>query len=159
MIRLIRQDFFGGRAMRYRTIKKLQDDEFRRLTGVKRVTFGAMLKVLRKIERQKRAQGGRPNSVPLPDRLLMTLTYWREYRTYFHIGQSYGIEESVCYRNIRGVEDVLIKSGAFRLPGKKALLASDASYEVVLVDATETPVERPKKSKHAAIPARRSATR
>ena len=127
--------------MRYRTIRTLPDDEFRRFTGVKRATFEAMLKVLRKAERQKRAQGGRPNSVPLADRLLMTLTYWREYRTYFHIGQSYGIEESVCYRNIRWVEDALIRSGAFRLPGKKALLASDVSYEVVLVDATETPVE------------------
>ncbi len=145
--------------MRYRTARKLPDDEFRRLTGVKRPTFELMLKVLRKAQRRTHAKGGRPNRVALAERLLMALTYWREYRTYFHIGQSYGIEESVCYRNIRGVEDVLIKSGAFRLPGKKALLASDASYEVVLVDATETPVERPKKSKHAAIPARRSATR
>ena len=145
--------------MRYRTTRKLPDDEFRRLTGVKRPPFELMRKVLRKAEREKRSKGGRPNTVPLADRLLMALTYWREYRTYFHIGQSYGIEESVCYRNIRWIEDALIKSGAFRLPGKKALLASDVSYEVVLVDATETPVERPKKSKHAAIPARRSGTR
>jgi hypothetical protein len=137
----------------------LPDDEFRRLTGVKRPTFELMLKVLRKAQREKHSKGGRPNSVALAERLLMALTYWREYRTYFHIGQSYGIEESVCYRNIRWIEDALIVSGAFRLPGKKALLASDVNYEVVLVDATETPVERPKKSKHAAIPARRSGTR
>ena len=145
--------------MRYRTIRKLQEDEFRRLTGVKRPTFELMRKVLRKVEREKQSKGGRPNSVPLADRLLMALTYWREYRTYFHIAHSYGIEESVCYRNIRWIEDALIKSGAFRLPGKKALLASDVSYEVVLVDATETPVERPKKNSGAAIPARRSGTR
>ena len=145
--------------MRYRTAWKLPDDEFRRLTGVKRPTFELMLKVLRKAQREKHSKGGRPNTVPLAERLLMSLTYWREYRTYFHLGQSYGIEESVCYRNIRWVEDALMASGAFRLPGKKALLASDASYEVVLVDATETPVERPKKNSGAAIPARRSATR
>ena len=24
--------------------------------------------------------------------------YWREYRTYFHIGQAYGISESAAYR-------------------------------------------------------------
>lgn len=145
--------------MRYRTTRKLPDDEFRRLTGVKRPTFELMRKVLCKAEREKQSKGGRPNSVPLCDRLLMALTYWREYRTYFHIAQSYGIEESVCYRNIRWIEDALMASGAFRLPGKKALLASDVSYEVVLVDATETPVERPKKNSGAAIPARRSATR
>jgi len=145
--------------MRQRTIRTLKDGEFRRLTGVKRPTFELMLKVLRKAEREKRAQGGRPNSVSLADRLLMALTYWREYRTYFHIAQSYRIEESVCYRNIRWIEDALIKSGAFRLPGKKALLTSDVGYEVVLVDATETPVERPKKSKPAATPARKSGTR
>ena len=145
--------------MRYRTTRTLPDDEFRRLTGVKRPTFELMRKVLRKAEREKQAKGGRPNRVPLADRLLMALTYWREYRTYFHIAQSYGIEESVCYRNIRWIEDALMASGAFRLPGKKALLASDVSYEVVLVDATETPVERPKKNSGAAIPARRSATR
>ena len=33
----------------------------------------------------------------------------------------------------------------FALPGRKALLKSDMEYEVVLVDASETPIERPKK--------------
>ncbi len=31
------------------------------------------------------------------------------------------------------------------MPGRKALLKSDVAYEVVLIDATETPIERPKK--------------
>jgi hypothetical protein len=31
-------------------------------------------------------------------------------------------------------------------------------YEVILIDATETPVERPKKNKRGGIQARRSAT-
>ena len=51
------------------------------------------------------------------------------------------------YRNIRWVEDTLIKDGQFSLPGRKALLKSDAGYEVVLIDATETLIERPKKTK------------
>jgi len=37
----------------------------------------------------------------LEDRLLMTLEYLREYRTYFHLGQSYGLSESACYRSCR----------------------------------------------------------
>lgn len=75
----------------------------------------------------------------------MTLEYLREYRTYFHLGKSYGLSESACYRNCKWVEDTLIKSKAFALPGKKTLLKNDESWEVILVDATESPIERPKK--------------
>jgi hypothetical protein len=75
----------------------------------------------------------------------MALEYLREYRTYFHLGRSYGLSESACYRACRWVEDTLIKSGKFSLPGKKALLKSDMEYEVILIDASETPIERPKK--------------
>jgi hypothetical protein len=31
------------------------------------------------------------------------------------------------------------------LPGNKALQKSDTDYELILIDATETPIERPKK--------------
>jgi hypothetical protein len=36
----------------------------------------------------------KPNKVSLENRLLMTLEYLREYRTYFHISRSYGLSES-----------------------------------------------------------------
>ncbi len=85
----------------------------------------------------------------------MTLEYIREYRTYFHVAASYGVSESSCYRNVRWIEDVLIKHPDFRLPGRKELLKSDISYEVVLLDATETPIERPKKDKNTFTQARK----
>ncbi len=75
----------------------------------------------------------------------MTLAYLREYRTYFHLGQSYGVSEGTCYKTCRWIEDALIQNDTFHLPGKKALLDKDKEYEVVLVDATESPIERPKK--------------
>jgi len=75
----------------------------------------------------------------------MSLEYIREYRTYFHIATSYGISESVAYKIVRWVEDTLIKDPVFALPGRKALLKSDMEYEVLLIDASETPIERPKK--------------
>ena len=75
----------------------------------------------------------------------MALEYIREYRTYFHIATSYGISESVAYKIVRWVEDTLIKDPVFALPGRKALLKSDMGYEVLLIDASETPIERPKK--------------
>jgi len=76
----------------------------------------------------------------------MTLEYWREYRTFFHISKSWGIHESSVWRTIRRVEDILTRSNAFRLPGKKVLLPPDHEIEFVVVDVAETPVERPKKA-------------
>jgi biotin synthase-related radical SAM superfamily protein len=73
--------------------------------------------------------------------LLACLEYLREYRTYAHVAASYGVSESQIFRIIRWVEESLIKDGTFALPGRKALLKSDMEDEVVLIDATESPVE------------------
>ncbi len=132
--------------MKFENIKDEYAEEFRRLTGIKRGTFEVILSILKEAEAILKSQGGKPNKLALEDRLLMTLEYLREYRTYFHISRSYGISESACYRNIRWIEDTLIKDKRFSLPGRKALLKSDSEYELVLIDATETPIERPKKT-------------
>lgn len=63
----------------------------------------------------------------------------REYRTYFHIGQSWGVNESTAYRIIRKIEDTLVSSRTFTLPGKKKLQQSNYQLEVVVVDVTQTP--------------------
>ena len=141
--------------MRFETIKKLSGEEFRRLTGVKRETFDQMVFLLSEARNKKKALGGRANKLNIEDTLLMALEYLREYRTYFHISKSYGISESYTYKQIRWVEDTLIKSKVFSLPGRKALLKSDVEYEVVLVDASESPVERPKKNRNISTLERR----
>ena len=82
--------------------------------------------------------------------------YWREYRTEFHIGLTFGVSESSVCRTIQKVEAALLRSGQFRLPGKRALQASDTVIEVVLIDATEQPIERPKKNKVSTIAAKRN---
>ena len=130
---------------KYRKIKNLRAPEFKRLTGVQPTTFQGMVKILQIAEKERMKKGGNPHRLKIEDRLLMALEYLREYRTYFHLGKSYNLSESACYRSCRWVEDVLIKSGFFTLPGKKALLKSDTEYEVILIDATESPIERPKK--------------
>lgn len=145
--------------MEIQGFEDMPDGTFRRLTGVRKRTFSEMSAVLEKAEAQRKTAGGKPNRLAVETRLLMTLEYWREYRTYLHIGHSYGVSESTAYRNIRGCEDTLIKSGEFTLPGKKALLKSGMAYEVVLIDATETPVQRPKKSSVSTTRERKSATR
>ena len=113
-----------------------------------------MLKVMEKGLRDF----GRPTKLSHADQLLMTLMCWREYRTEFHIAQSYGISEATVCRTIQKVENVLARSNKFRLPGKKALQASDTVFEVVLVDVSEQPIERPKKDSTGITAVKRSAT-
>jgi Helix-turn-helix of DDE superfamily endonuclease len=144
---------------KYDTIKDLSDAEFKRLTGVKRTTFALMAEDLMEVEIANHAFGGRPNKLTVEDRLLMALEYLREYRTYFHVAQSYGVSEANAYKVCRWVEDTLIHDKRFALPGRKELLKSDAEYEVVLVDASESPIERPKKDSGDTTPAKRSGTR
>lgn len=145
--------------MKYKTVTPLEEEAFRRLTGVKRATFNKMAEILREANKAKKRKGGRNNKLPIEDMLLMALEYLREYRTYFHISQSYGVSESTAYKVVKWVEDTLIKHPDFALPGRKALVKSDMVYEMVLVDATESPIERPKKNKSTFTPERRKSIR
>ena len=145
--------------MKWKNLQNLPENKFRRITGVK-------YKILEKNDRncsfcrqKKNAKGGRPNDLCIEERILMTLEYLREYRIYAHIGASYGLAESNAYQNIRWIENVLIKSKEFRLPGKKALLKSDHEFEVILIDATESPIERTKKNNDSFIQAKKSDIR
>jgi len=138
--------------MRYKDIKDWKDADFKRLTGVQIATFAKMLTVLEK----ELPNFGRPPKLSRADQLLMTLMYWREYRTQFHIAGSYGLSEATVCRTINKVEDALMRSGEFRLPGKKALQPSDTLIEVILVDVSEQPIERPKKSKSNITAVKRS---
>ena len=140
--------------MRYEDIKEYANGKFKRMTGVKKETFKKMQKVLETEWREF----GRPSKLNRADQLLLTLMYWREYRTQFHIAGTYGISEATVCRTIQKVEKTLINSGEFKLPGKKKLQDSDTIIEVVIVDAAEQPIERPKKSKNNSTVAKRSDT-
>jgi hypothetical protein len=128
--------------MRYEIAKNLSDKDFKRATGVERNTFQTMVGVIEEGLRKF----GRPTTLSYQDQLLLTLMYWREYRTEFHIGLAYGVSEATVCRTIQKIELVLIKAKQFHLPGKKALQASEMTLEIVLLDATEQPIERPEKS-------------
>jgi len=142
--------------MFYADIKDLRADQFKRLTGVRPDTFQEMLTTLETSPKWR--DFGRPSKLALADQLLMTLMYWREYRTMFHIAQSFGVSEPTVCRTIKRVEDTLAESGKFALPGKKALTKSDMIFEVILIDASESPIERPKKDSASSTAARKSAT-
>lgn len=130
--------------MFYEKLAKLSKAEFKRLTEVEKQTFKLMTDILSFQYAIDHELGGKPSKLELEDKLLMTLEYWREYRTYFHIGNSYGYSESQAYKTIKWVENTLINSGIFNIPGKKKLHTLDKEA-VVLIDVTESPIERPKK--------------
>jgi len=146
--------------MKFEKVERLSNKQFRRLIGVKIRVFDKMVEVIQDAYNKKRANAksnaGRPPTLSIQDRVLMTLEYWREYRTYFSIGLNYGLSESNAFENIRWVENALSKSKVFALPGKKALLKGDR--EIVLMDVTESPIERPKKNNGIFIQEKRSAT-
>ncbi|MEN9216530.1 MAG: transposase family protein [Gloeomargarita sp. HHBFW_bins_162] len=79
--------------MRYEELAQLSPSEFKRLCGVTFATFHLMLSVGKDAVRQRPKVGG-PCQLSWADQLLLTLPYWREYRTYFHMAQDWGIHEN-----------------------------------------------------------------
>ena len=61
--------------MKYDQIKELSEQQFRRLTGVKKVTLKRMLEILREADAKKKAKGGRKSKLSIEDQLLMALEY------------------------------------------------------------------------------------
>jgi predicted DNA-binding protein YlxM (UPF0122 family) len=141
--------------MRYEQVQHLPPAGFKRLVGVKKETFADMVQTVR----EKHRAFGRPPKLGIEDQVLLTLMYYREYRTMAHIALAYQISEPTVFRIIRKVEDTLMQSGLFTLPGKKALRVTTSVYKVVLLDSFESPIERPKKNNKTSTVARRSNTR
>jgi hypothetical protein len=91
--------------MPYIDLQHLSATEFKRLCGVRRETFNEMVEVLRpELERQGR-RGGQ-NKLSVEDQLLVTLEYWREYGSQFHIATTWGLHETTVGRTIKKVEDL-----------------------------------------------------
>jgi hypothetical protein len=144
--------------MTYGQVKGLRPGALKRLCGVRPETFRAMVEAVRQREAHKR-KAGRPPKLAVEDQVLLALAYWREYRTFFHLAASWGLHEATVWRVVRRVEDVLIKCGRFRLPGKKQLRLADHQLEVIVLDVAESAVERPKKNSGATTAGRSGGTR
>jgi hypothetical protein len=130
--------------MRYIKALKLAPPEFKRMYGVTVETFWEMVKAVRD---GKLGSRGSHASLPIPDHILLTLQYWREYRTYFHIAQDWGMNESTAQRTVKRIEDILIKSGKFGLPSRRKLWKDTAEIEVIAIDVAKTKIERQKKNR------------
>ena len=132
------------------------DAGFKRYTGIQKATFRTMVEAMQQHETAK-TKSGRPSDLSLEAQILLALTYWREYRTLYHIGMDFGIHESSASRIVHKVENILISSGQFDLPRKLPRGdPDDTNWSAVIIDATETPIERPKKTKATTTVVKRS---
>lgn len=75
--------------MTYEQLKDVKPSAFKRRSGVQPQTFEQMVEILRPHLDRRGKRGGQAK-LSVEDQLLIVLEYWREYRTYFHIGSSWG---------------------------------------------------------------------
>ena len=104
--------------MLYESLASLPPSQFRRACGFSRSTFQAMLEVLRP-ELDRSGKRGGQNSLSVENQLLLTLQYWREYRTSNEkVSNSGGFEVSslAVEKIFRLMFEVLILSSKFYLP-------------------------------------------
>ena len=142
---------------KYERALALKDEEFKLLIGVTKETASEMIGVLEKAYLAKHKRRGRHSKLKVDEMFTLAMEYWRQYPTMFELGFDYGITKSVVHDIIKWVEDTLIKSGKFKLPGKKALLEEN-EIEIILVDVMESPIERPKKNSENGIQEKRNGT-
>ncbi len=140
--------------MRFIEVSEYSEQQFMRLTGVKRGVFRMMIEVISQSQRAF----GRPRKLSVEDQVLLTLSYWREYRSQFHVASSFGVSEATVCRTVKKVENALLKDKRFHLPGKKALHDGSLDLTVIVVDASEQRIERPQKNSAGSTPAKRNAT-
>ena len=125
-------------------IKRLDAAAYQGLFGVKKEVFDLMLSVLTEAYKKLHQAGGKPPKLSVLDKLIITLDYYKSYRPFDRIGFDYGVGKSAIYKSIVWVESVLIKDNRFHLPSKKEIRETD--FDIILVDCTESPIQRPKKN-------------
>ena len=100
-----------------------------------------MLDCLTDAYQEQHRKGGRPRRLSMEDQLIMTLPYLRYYPTQRLLAFDFGVGVATVNETITWVEDTLRSSGLFDLDHLEAPSAT------VAIDVTESPIQRPKKTK------------
>ena len=137
--------------MKIEKANQLTAKKFKRMTGVSRKTFELMVDIVKADAQKKRKRGRRPKLI-IEDQVLMVIQYWREYRTYYHIGLDFELSESAVCRIVFKIENILIKSRKFSLPGKKQLWKISSEEDLVVMDVTESQILKPRLSENRKSP-------
>jgi hypothetical protein len=134
-----------GSLARYEKALKLSDEDFKQVIGVKKETFEAMVEILTLAYLAKHKRRGRHAKLSIQDMLFMALKYWRQYVTQLELSIEFSVGEATTHDVIVWVENSLAKSKKFSLLGRGALL-EHPEIGIAIVDVTESPIERPKKT-------------
>ncbi len=133
-------------------------DTFRQLTGITPAAFDRLLADLQPryeaadarrkswAGRKRKPGAGRKYALPLADRLLMLLMYYRTYATHAVLGFLFGLDDSAVGRNINPLQPLL--AGIFRVPERRVALEPEDLRELFF-DATERPTRRPARGQRA----------
>ena len=139
-------------------IAKLKEAEYKELFGIQKQTFDGLLAILKRVHEEEHKYGGRPPRLSVLDKLVITLSYYHDYRTMSNIAFDYDVSKSRISDAVKWVENTLIKDGTFALPSKRELIKAETDTIIAIVDVTECETERPKKNKKNRIPASKNAT-
>lgn len=125
----------------FRRLTGLTPAAFRRLVGeVARADDRARLRRAARAGRVRKVGAGRKPALPLDDRLLMLLIYYRTYVPHTFLGFLFGLDDSNVSRSNRRLEPLL--AGVFRIPERKVELTPEEIRELFF-DSTERPTCRP----------------
>ncbi|MHA1875715.1 MAG: helix-turn-helix domain-containing protein [Promethearchaeota archaeon] len=135
---------------KFETIKNQKPASFLRGVGISLDTFILLLKkitdhIKQENEKYPLKKRGRKSSLCLEDMLLLTLYYLRHYITLDQLGKNFGISESYACKIYHRMANILIN--VLDLKNRNELM--NKNLEVILIDVTEQPIERPKKKQKA----------
>jgi len=140
-------------------IANMQTSKYKEIFGIEKNIFDRLLRLLETVDAyQRKSNAGRKSQLTVLDKLMITLQYWREYRTYRHIAFDYGVGKSTIGEAIIWVENTIIASGLRNLKSARELRENTSKIKIAIVDVTEQEIERPKKGRRIGIQARKSDT-
>lgn len=129
--------------------KLLQDNPkyCTRLFGIKFELFEIILGKVQQKENEYLLENplsnrGLEGEFSLPNQVLLTFEYLRQYPTFLSLGFSYGISESYANKIFHKIRPILADVVGLKNPNK--LKYKD--IKTVIVDVTVQPIERPQKS-------------
>lgn len=125
--------------MKYKNLEIKNDKDFKRAVGIPRILFELLVGALEQPFKDKQSKGGPKPKLTIENILLMTLIYYRDYPTFFSLGNMFEIDESNAFRWVKWTERILfdIFNGVIDIK-----FLDEGSEQ--LVDVTECTIQRPK---------------
>ena len=125
-------------------LRNIREDYLQRITGVKYEKFEKCVSRLKRaweaVQRRKRI-AGRPYGIgDLREHLLLLLMYYRTYTTHLFLAQIFKVDEATICRAIKRIAPLAERI----LKIKPERLLSENDLQLLIVDATEQRIERPK---------------